>query len=292
LVFSPPDGLTPADLIVGGPVMISPNGKQVAFVATGRDGKQLLWVRPLESLSAEALPGTDGASYPFWSADSQFVGFFAQRKLRKIDVSGGPPQTLCDAVLPRGGTWNSGGRSSSPRAPIRCFSVCHRRRCHTVARGRREPGTCWPSFLPDGRHYVYFGRPQNRGIFLGSIDSAPAKLLLSEYVGAAYAAPGYLVGLLPPSRGAAAGTLLAHRFDVTRLEPVGQPVPVAERIQYESGQARGAFSVSENGTRIRNEGSSITQLVVRSSRQRTRDGGWVGGLRSAGALARRENARR
>ena len=72
----------------------------------GRDGKQLLWVRSLESFAAQALPDTDGASYPFWSPDSQFIGFFAQRKLRKIRVSGGPPQTPCDAIQPRGGAWS------------------------------------------------------------------------------------------------------------------------------------------------------------------------------------------
>jgi eukaryotic-like serine/threonine-protein kinase len=263
-VFSPPDGLTLAAMVVGGPVMISPDGNRVAFVATGRDGKQLLWVRPLESLSAQALPGTDGASYPFWSADSQFVGFFAQRKLKKIDVSGGPPQTLCDAVLPRGGTWNSRGEIVFAAGAGRQMFLVPA----TGGAAAPLPGDglnqerYWPLFLPDGRHYVYFGRPQKYGIFVGSIDSSPAKLLLSDYVGAAYAPPGYLVGLLGSSRGAPAGTLLAHPFDLTRLELVGQPVPVAERIQYDSGLARSAFSVSENGTLVYGtRGSSTTQLT-------------------------------
>ena len=264
LVFLPPDGLTLADMVVGGPVMISPDGKRVAFVATGRDGKQLLWVRPLESLSAQALPGTDGASYPFWSADSQFVGFFSQRKLKKIDVSGGPPQTLCDAVLPRGGTWNSRGEIVfAAGAGRQMFLVpATGGAAAPLPRDGLNQERYWPSFLPDGRHYVYFGRPQKYGVYVGATESPGAKLLLTDYVSAAYAAPGYLVGLLGPSRGAPAGTLFAQLFDPTRLELVGQPVPVAEGVQYESGLARGAFSVSGNGTLIYGtEGGSTTRLT-------------------------------
>jgi dipeptidyl aminopeptidase/acylaminoacyl peptidase len=264
LAFSPPDGLTLADLVAGGPVTISPDGRRLAFVAAGRDGRHLLWVRPLESLSAQALPGTDGAAYPFWSPDDQSVGFFAQRKLKKIDVSGGPPQTLCDAVLPRGGTWNRTGDI--------VFSAGAGRHMYRVSAAGGAAVLLpddglnqerhWPSFLPDGQHYVYFGRPQKHGIYVGSIDSSPAKLLLSDYVSAAYAPPGYLLVLLGSSRGAPGGTLFAQAFDPSRLEVIGEPTYVAERIQYESGLARGAFSVSENGTLVYGTtGSATTQLM-------------------------------
>jgi eukaryotic-like serine/threonine-protein kinase len=264
LVFSPPDGLTLADMVVGGPVMISPDGKRLAFVATGRDGKQRLWVRLLESLSAEALPGTDDASYPFWSADNQFVGFFAQRKLKRVDVSGGPPQILCDAVLPRGGTWNSRGDIVfAAGAGRKMFRVSATGGAATpLPEDGLNQERYWPSFLPDGRHYVYFGRSQKYGVFVGSTDSSGAKLLLSDYFGVAYAAPGYLVGVRLSSRGATAGTLFAQPFDPTRLELVGQPMPVAERTQYESGLARTAFSVSANGTLVYGTaGESTTRLI-------------------------------
>ena len=109
LTFSPPEGLRLSDLVIGGPVTISPDGEQLAFVATDREGHQRIWVRALESLLAQALPGTDGGAYPFWSPDSRSVGFFAQRKLKTVQLSGGTPQTLCDAVLPRGGTWSRDG---------------------------------------------------------------------------------------------------------------------------------------------------------------------------------------
>ena len=90
--FSPPDGVTLTNIESGGAVTISPDGTRLAFVATEPDGRQLLWVRPLESLTAQRLDWTDGATYPFWSPDGQFIGFFAQGKLKRIHASGGPPQ--------------------------------------------------------------------------------------------------------------------------------------------------------------------------------------------------------
>ncbi len=88
---------------------VSPDGLRLAFVAIGANGVTSLWVRPLAALSAQPLAGTEGASFPFWSPDSRFIGFFAHGKLNKIDAAGGPPQTLCDAPSGRGGTWNRDG---------------------------------------------------------------------------------------------------------------------------------------------------------------------------------------
>jgi len=248
--FSPPDGLTLADIAIGGPVTISPDGQRLAFVATGPDGRQLLWVRPLESLTALALPGTDGGTYPFWSPDSRSIGFFAHRKLKRIQVSGGPPQTLCDGILPRGGTWSRSGTI--------VFSAGAGRQLYRVsseggvamavpADGLNEERH-WPSFLPDGLHFLYFGRPQKHGIYVAALDSSDAKLLLTDYVSVAYSPPGYLLGLLGSSRGAPAGTLLAQAFDPIRFQVTGGPSPVAEEIRYYSGLGLGAFSVSGNGT--------------------------------------------
>src|SRR5437667_10684789 len=84
----------------------SPDGRRLAFVARNSEGKSFLWVRPLNATAAQPLAGTEGASYPFWSPDSEFLGFFAGGKLKKIDVTGGPPQILCDAANGRGGTWS------------------------------------------------------------------------------------------------------------------------------------------------------------------------------------------
>jgi eukaryotic-like serine/threonine-protein kinase len=91
-----------------GPPVLSPDGLRIAFVASA-DGKQMLWIRPLNSAVAQSMSGTDGATYPFWSPDSRYVAFFAAGKLNKVDASGGPPQALCDAVSGRGGTWSRDG---------------------------------------------------------------------------------------------------------------------------------------------------------------------------------------
>ena len=174
---------------------ISPDGRRLAFVATDPNGKEGLWVRPLDSLAAEALPGTDGASYPFWSPDSQFVGFFAQRKLKKVEAIGGPVQTLCDAVLPRGGTWNRAGvivfSANAGQQLFRVSSAGGQATPLALDQPNRE--NYWPDFLPDGRHFVYLGRRQKPGIYLASLESRDTKLLATGYMAVDYAAPGYLL---------------------------------------------------------------------------------------------------
>src|SRR4030095_9828068 len=90
-------------------VTVSPDGSRVVFVATNAEGKRLLWIRQLDSLTAQALTGTDGASAPFWSPDSRSIGFFANGKLYKMEAAGGRPQALCDVYEDKGGRWNRGG---------------------------------------------------------------------------------------------------------------------------------------------------------------------------------------
>ena len=254
LEVTPPDGLTPAESDVGGPVAISPDGRHLAFVATGADGRQLLWVRPLDSYSAQALPETDGATQPFWSPDSRSLGFFAQGKLKKIQISGAASQTLCDAILPRGGAWSVHGDI------LFAASIGYELYRIPAAGGPPVPvpedgfntERKFPAFLPDGRHFVYSGRPQKYGIFLAALDSPGARLLLDDYNSVSYAAPGYLLVLIGSSKGARAGTLIAQPFDPDRLEITGEPSVVAERIEYPDGLGRGAFSVSDNGTLVYN----------------------------------------
>jgi eukaryotic-like serine/threonine-protein kinase len=128
---------------------LSPDGRFLAFTAADRK----LWVRALDSLQANSLPGTDGASAPFWSPDSQFIGFFAQGKLKKIAASGGPPQILCNALEARGGTWN--------RAGIILFAPTSNSGLLIVPAGGGAPVLVtsadshrYPEFLPDGRHFL------------------------------------------------------------------------------------------------------------------------------------------
>src|SRR5215470_3588648 len=154
---------------------ISPDGRRLAFTGTDSSGKPRLWVRQLDSLTPQPLPETDGAGYPFWSPDGRFIGFFAGGKLKKIDVSGGSPQTLCEAPNSRGGTWNRDGVIVfAPRTTSALYRV-------SAAGGDPAPLTTldqaseashrWPQFLPDGRHYLYLSRQERSGIYLGSLDS-------------------------------------------------------------------------------------------------------------------------
>jgi serine/threonine protein kinase len=137
----PPDKTT--FLLTGnsaGPPVLSPDGLRIAFVAKNVDGKQVLWIRPLNSAVAQPMSGTDGASYPFWSADSRYVAFFSAGKLNKLNASGGPPQALCNANAGRGGTWNSTGtiifRGGGDRGP--CAGRCCRGHAHPPDHPRRQ----------------------------------------------------------------------------------------------------------------------------------------------------------
>ena len=242
---------------------ISPDGSKLAFVAGGGPNMAgsssfgaSLWIRSLDSPTAQALPGTEGASQPFWSPDSQFVGFFAGGRLKKIAVSGGPPQVLADApsaniaaATSTGGTWNRDGVilftanfksevinrvSESGGAPTPAT---------TLDTSRAEIAHLWPQFLPDGKHFLFFSLetvPGGGAIFAASLDSKERKLILNNLTDAVYASPGYLLFTRQ-------GTLMAQPFDEDRLQLVGEAVPVAEGVQTVQITGRAAFTVSENG---------------------------------------------
>ena len=154
-----------------GAMVLSPDGLRIAFVARGEDGKQMLWVRALDALTAQPLAGTDDASRPFWSPDSRFLGFFSSGKLRKIEANGGPPQTLCDASSGRGGAWSEEGTilftpsatdviyrvSSAGGAPVAVTELDAK---------NGETSHRYPAFLPDGVHFLFLveGRPETEGL--------------------------------------------------------------------------------------------------------------------------------
>jgi Tol biopolymer transport system component len=230
------------------PVMISPDGQKIAFVAVSEEGKSLLWVRSLDALTAQSLAGTEGASAPFWSPDSRTLGFFAGGKLKKIDVSGGPPITLCDAPDNRGGTWNQDGLilfAQTNTSALQKVSASGGVPTPATVLGQGELGHIRPSFLPDGRHFLYSTiapRPGLGGpIYLGSLDSADRKVLLNATSANALYSQGYLLFLRET-------TLIAQPFDAGRLAFNGDAFPIAERIRTSSStQPYGYFSVSENG---------------------------------------------
>jgi eukaryotic-like serine/threonine-protein kinase len=216
------------------------------------NGPSIVWVRSLDALESRALVGTEGASFPFWSPDGQRLGFFGQGKLKTIALVGGPPQSLCDATSGRGGTWNRDGTilfSSGPASPIwRIASTGGAPTAVTRLPDGANEGHRYPSFLPDGRHFLFnvgSSRPNAAGLFVGSLDGGEPIRLLSDGSNALYAAsPGG--GLLVFRRDS---TLMAQPFDPVALTLHGDVLPVAERVPLGSPGLNtfGAFSVSDNG---------------------------------------------
>jgi eukaryotic-like serine/threonine-protein kinase len=229
-----PEGVTPT----GGE--LSPDGSKMATGGLGADGEGRLWVQSLEeALDAHALDGTEGANGSvIWSPDGRFIAFLAQGKLKKIAAGGGPVVMLCDAPAADGGDWSRDGQIllGTPRGIMQV----------AASGGPPSPVTtggrvAFPSFLPDGRHFLYTAiTPEGLGTYIGTLGAKPEaqapKKLLGDSFGASFVtssdpALGYVVF----SRGAlgqAAATLMAQPFDPGRLEPVGQAIPIAEQVAY------------------------------------------------------------
>jgi Tol biopolymer transport system component len=238
---------------------ISPDGRKIAFTARDEAGKVMLWVRALDAITAQSLPGTENAGLPFWSPDSKSIGFFASRKLRKIGVEGGPAQTICDAQNGRGGTWNREGVivfAPAPSTSLLRVSASGGEPLPVTKLQSGEIDHRFPSFLPDGKHFLYgaIASGENSSlVFAGSLDTLQAQRLLATDSPAIYALPGYLLFVRQ-------GTLLAQPFDAKKLELTGESIPVAKEVAFE-GNARG-FSTSENGTLEYRVGASSPQYQL------------------------------
>jgi Tol biopolymer transport system component len=248
----PPDGWRLAGTeTIGVPLAVSPDGRRLAFVGTNTSGKSLLWVRSLDALTAQALTGTDGALSPFWSPDSRFLGFFAGGKLKKIELSDGPPITLCDAADNVGGAWSRDGLIvfaqyhgfARFKPALQKVSASGGAPTPATVLAEGETTQLLPFFLPDGRHFLYRSNDVTTGIrpiYLASLDSAERKLLLNGDSPNVLYTQGHLLFLRDTM-------LMAQPFDVRRLVLTGDAFPIVEQIQIQGGISSGVFSASDNG---------------------------------------------
>jgi Tol biopolymer transport system component len=231
---------------------LSPDGKRIVFGAKAKDGKPQLWLRRLDSATAQPLPGTEGAGLPFWSPDGRWVGFGQDNKLKKIDIQGGPPVVIADLTTTfGGGSWSPqgviifGGRSANDATPILRVAAAGGTPVPAVGieQGKERGAHKFPWFLPDGRHFLYTSqRGGDIPVRVGSLGepAKPGKVVAQAQSNAVYA-QGHLLYLRE-------STLMAQPFDLDRLETTGEAVPIAEGVPTLTQPSRAAvFSVSTGG---------------------------------------------
>jgi len=247
-----------------GPAVLSPDGSQLAFTTLGADGKVSLWVRPLNSNEAHQLADTENAIFPFWAPDNRHIGFFANSKLKTIDLGNGVVQVLCDAQLGRGGTWSPSGVIVFSPSPVSAMMQVNSgggtpmeitkidTAVHTSHR--------WPTFLPDGKHFVYLAmnhdnsRAAGDALYYGSVDGKDSRLLMHAQTNAIYVGGFLLFG-----RG---DQLMAQRFNPDSGTLSGDAQSVATGVMTDVSTWHLDATAAENGLLIyANGGSGNLQLV-------------------------------
>jgi serine/threonine protein kinase len=233
-------------------VAVSPNGRTVAIVGH-RESKRnnVLWIYEPGSPEATSLANTEGANFPFWSPDGRSLGFFADGKLKKLDLGGGPVQILCDAPSGRGGAWNKDGViifTPSGHLGVGLYRIPASGGTPTQItipdKSLNEDSHRWPVFLPDGIHYLYSaihlsGRRDLSSIYLGSLSSTEKRLVTKANANVAYAAP-YLLFYRDQ-------TLFSQHFDTGNFELTGEPVAILTDVQFSPRISEAVFAASSAG---------------------------------------------
>jgi len=256
---------------------ISPDGTMIAFQARGESGKTSIWVRRLDSLQAQELAGTEGASRHWWSPDSRFLAFFVGNQLKKIAATGGPAQLVAEGESGADGTWGEGGtilfdgRAIDPIHRVSASGGTFVQVTHPDA-SKGEAGHAWPFMLPDGKHFLFLAMPstpdKKATVMAAELGKPDAKPLVQTTSRIEYAT-GHLFYVLD-------GTLVAQRFDPDKLEVAGDPVPVAEHLTFDTNGASG-FSVSSTGTLVYVAGAAAANSDLIWVDRTGREIGKVGG---------------
>ena len=237
-------------------VAVSPDGRVVVVAASAKDHPQQLWVRPFESEVATPITGTNGATYPFWSPDGRFVGFFSDHKLKRVPATGGTVQTICDAIEGRGASWSEHGMIVLSPGPLEGLEIV------PASGGTPQSLTTLertgethrlPRFLPGGKRVLFL---------VGSADDSPGQVecldiesksrtpIMTCPSEARYLATGHLAFLIDKN-------LVIQPFDATSLKLSGEPVPIAESVQFNPYRYTGGWDVSEHGALVYTTGVGV-----------------------------------
>jgi eukaryotic-like serine/threonine-protein kinase len=255
--FSAPLPFSARDLAV------SPNGHTVAVVGRDSERKNLLWIYEPGAPQAKAIPNTEGANFPFWSPDGKSLGFFADGRLKRLDLSGGPVQTLCEAPTGRGGTWNKDGVivfTPSGELGFGLYRIAASGGTPSQItfpdREHAEDSHRWPVFLPDGNHFLYLamdlsGQKVLNSIYVGALNSNERHFITQARANSAYVAPGYLLFYRDQ-------TLFAQRFDANKLALSGEATPLLTEIEYLPRIHRAVFASTEGGVLVAQRSSDDT----------------------------------
>ena len=251
-----------------GGIALAPDGQHAVAVAA-TDGVSRLWLYSFAKPGSVLLPGTEGARYPFWSPNSRQIGFFAQGQLKKIEVASGQPQTLCEAPQGYGGTWNEAGviLFAPDTTGVGLYQVAETGGTATpvtqLDKARAELGHWHPSFLPDGRHFLFFayaGQPAQRGIRIGSLTGEVTSFFLSANAKAVYSTAGCLLFV----RGR---KIVAQPFDIEKLALRGEPAVVSEQVEFDPTTCQVELAVYRDDILLYRSGGNLTGQLVWVNRQ-------------------------
>jgi serine/threonine protein kinase len=262
----PPDNIT-FQSQSGGHIALSPDGRTLAFAGRDSVGRINLWVRPLRSLTAQQLPGTEDASYPFWSPDNKQIAFFSNGKMKRIDATGGPALTICDAPNGRGGSWSAAGLILfAPDNTTGLSKVSAAGGMPVVVTRpdavRGEDNHRFPMFLPDGNRFLYItqsvgagGASEKDELIAGSLSDSSYRNELLHISSNMQLSRGHLLYYQQK-------TLMARPFDPDKIQFTGDAVPIAEDVLYGSARSKASFSASETGVLLYQGGFTTRNRLV------------------------------